>query len=452
MTKRPRYRLLAHLAFLATGLLVPLLAIAPLVSPRTEAAEQVTQAATTPIYLPLVSKAPAVPPGTALPPELLGKPMAVDGNAPAYVEGTIYNSTKELAVWIPPNRQVVRGILFMNGTASRPSPGDLDWRIGVAQQRMLAMRQLASLWGFGLVTGTFWGQKDEVQRLNAAIQELATTTGHRELVHAPMVIVGGSRFGGLCRDQAAKAFSGRIIACVIEVFWPSATTTSNIGIPTMVIAGERDHGQEIIDSVRSIRREGSLISAVMLWGIGHNCDRCKDVTWPYLDQVIRHRVPADADPRNGPVALRPYVEDQGYLGDFETWASIASYQTYSKDKRTAAWLPNHYSAAIWRNFTVKTPSVRITEPTSPYQWANGFTQKPSSRRASEPITLVAEIKAPVSGELSFYDGDVFLGKGTVSADGKKVTLANVQLAPGMHSIVVMNGSVPVSWPAGIILL
>ena len=84
-------------------------------------------------------------------------------------------------------------------------------------------------------------------------------------------------------------------------------------------------------------------------------------TWPLVFSFLRHtfaaRVPADADPREGPVTLNALSPESGYLG--QNWdvakggyqdLPIAPYADFTGDKSTASWLVNAAYAADWQAF------------------------------------------------------------------------------------------------------
>lgn len=432
------------------GRALPLLAVA-LLSVALAPAGAAPTADPIRLYLPLLSAPEPLP--AALPPEQLGTPLPVGSNPPAFFADQIGEPGGKLAIWLPPGREVLRGIFFANGSALKPNPADPVWRNEVAQQRLLAARQLASLWGFAFVAGDVWDLPQPSQHLDAALRHWATATGHPELAHAPLVIDGGSRFGGFCRGEAARHFTGRILACTVIVAGAGKVTDDNRAIPSLVILGEQDRGLETISgSVLPARQAGALIAGAVIWGKGHVCDRCQDLTWPYYDRLIRMRLAHDADPRGGPVPLGELAEGRGYVGSMASWTGPWAYDDAPADPRGLAWLPDRATAMLWRAFALNSPPARITKPTSPYSWSNGFSQEPSSMRASEIFTVEASITAPVTGPLTFYNGERPIGVGTLSADGKRLTLAGVRLEPGMHSLFVMGEAGPVSWPAGLIVL
>lgn len=84
-------------------------------------------------------------------------------------------------------------------------------------------------------------------------------------------------------------------------------------------------------------------------------------TWPLVFSFLRHtfaaRVPADGDPRKGPVKLATLSPESGYLG--QDWDSakggyqtltIAPLASFPGDKTTASWLINAAYAADWQAF------------------------------------------------------------------------------------------------------
>lgn len=426
-----------------------LLAVALLLTTLAPAGARTAE--TNAVFLPLIGN--EAPPGGALPPERLGTPLPVSTNQPAFFADQIAEPGGVLAFWAPPGWKVLRGILFANGTPNRPSPSETASRNEAAQQRILALRQLASLWGFALVTGGVLELAQPAQYLDGALQHWATTLGHPELAYAPLAIEGTARYGGFCRNEAARLFKGRLLACSVVVAGAGPTTDENRDIPTLVVVGELDRGQSIISSsVLPARQAGSLIAGAMMWDVDRRCERCQDLTWPYLDRVIQLRLPPDANPRAGPVALRELFEAEGHLGSMSWWTGPWASAEVPADPHNLAWLPDLATARIWRAFVVETPRLGMVAPTSSYRWGAGFAQVPSSLRATESLTLEATISRPIAGSLTFYDGDQPLGVGTPSLDGSRLTLGNVRLKPGMHSLFVMSETGPVSWPAGLIVL
>jgi hypothetical protein len=418
---------------------------------------------TTRVYLPQLSdgKIPFSF-GVALPRELLGAKRPLPGSGPL-LEGTLLNSTGDLALWIPPNAQPVRGILFRNGTGSNINPADPDWRNDVAQNREQAARQIASLWGFAYLSGAVWTEANrssymqQEALLHSALEEFAQRTGRAELRYAPLIISGGSRFSAFGPQYAAR-HPARVIAYDVVNGGNSVVAP---GVPGMMFLGSEDgSAAQVGGSFARDRAQGALLAVALIWGAGHVCDRCVDLEWAFFDAMVRARLPADADPRGGPVALIPLAEESGWLGNVSDWSTIAPYAEYQGDRRAAAWFPSRGLALLWQGFMLKQPPATLTWPTQPYRWSDGFTQepapnfgrKPRDLRASLPLEIVATIGQPSGGALSVYTLAGELGAAALSPDGKQAALRGARLDPGLHAFVVVRDGRAASYPAGLVLL
>ena len=397
--------------------------------------------------------------GNALPVEQLGakRPISDDPtSAPdTLFENTIFDATKNLAVWLPPGREV-RGLLLLNGTPNAPNVDDIKqgkkWRGEQAQDVQLAARQLASLWDFGLVTGTTWTDEnrsrfdDQVKLFEDALSAFEAKTGQRGLASLPVAIQGGSRFAGFGPTYAQKR-PERVIAYVVEVAGTPVPTAASKGIPGLMIPGSSDGGAEKVTSgFYPARTAGASLAVAMNWRTGHECASCRDIAWPFFDHVIRARMREKGAP------LAPPDEGAAWFGNTETWTFVQSATNYAGDRARASWLPDHFIANVWRNYTLEKPSAAFTSPTQPYKWGGGFAQKPSAARASDVFTLTATLTDAPTGDLTFYDGDVRLGVAERSADGKSASLANIRLVQGLHSFLVMSDTRPLSRPAGMLVL
>lgn len=403
--------------------------------------------------------------GSPLPVEQLGTPRAIPDDpaqAPdSLFEDTIFDPSKNLTIWVPPGREL-RGILLLNGTPTAPSPDDIaqgkKWRGEQAQQVQMAARQMASMWNFALVSGTTWTDAnrshfdEQVKLFEDALASFATQTGHDELTWLPVAIQGGSRFSGFGPGYA-QTRPERVIAYVMEVSGAPMPSEESKPIPGLIIPGSDDAGQQKVDSgFFRQRAAGARLAAAMNWGEEHECGSCRDLSWPFLDQVIRLRVPESVDAAGGSVSLLPIQESSGWLGDTHLWSIVYPFADYVGVTNEASWLPSRYAANVWRNYTLYSPVVTFTSPAAPYKWGGGFAQDPSTRSAADPLTIEASVGGAFEGTLKFFDGDVELGEAMISPDGKKATLANVKLEPGLHVFLALSNNRPLSRPAGLLLL
>jgi dienelactone hydrolase len=208
----------------------------------------------------------------------------------------------------------------------------------------------------------FWPRSLLYERLNA----FAEKSGHPELAHAPLFLFGHSNGTGFSAIFPA-AESGRVWGwvsmrpgTVFQVYQPGAAQ-----IPGLVIFGEDDQffarpsKVESVAVVQAMRKNcGALWNCVVEPKTGHVPG---EATWPIFFSFLRHtfaaRVPADADPRQGPVKLISLREEVGYLG--QNWDAVqgcyqtlplAPFASFSGDKAVASWLLNAEYAADWQKF------------------------------------------------------------------------------------------------------
>ena len=83
----------------------------------------------------------------------------------------------------------------------------------------------------------------------------------------------------------------------------------------------------------------------------------RPLVFSFLRHTFAARVPADADPRQGPVKLNTLAVENGHLG--QNWdlikgghqdLSTASFSEFPGEKSTASWLVNAAYAADWQSF------------------------------------------------------------------------------------------------------
>jgi hypothetical protein len=82
-----------------------------------------------------------------------------------------------------------------------------------------------------------------------------------------------------------------------------------------------------------------------------------------LRAIAAARLPADADPTKGPVKLSPIKLEDGWLGNRDsvkgTFAEVASWKDYSKEREVATWFPNRAAADTWRAWQTKESPVEL---------------------------------------------------------------------------------------------
>ena len=261
-------------------------------------------------------------------------------------------------LWIPQGLSVVNGIVVMSGHGS----GESLFRR--ADMRSLAKDMNLALFKFvgNPMQRGFWPRSLLFERLTA----FGAKSGHSELEHAPLFLYGHSNGTGFSavfpayEPQRVWGWVSMRPGITFQVYQPGAAQ-----VPGLVIFGEDDHflarpsREENLAVVPTLRKKhGALWNIAVEPKTGHGPG---EETWPLVFTFLRHtfaaRVPADADPRKGPVKLNTLATQNGHLG--QNWDAakggyqelfIAPFATFTGDKSTASWLVNAAYAADWQAF------------------------------------------------------------------------------------------------------
>lgn len=265
-------------------------------------------------------------------------------------------------LWIPEGVEFVKGVVAISGHGSGEAlyghPSLAPALREIARELRLAVFKFV---GNPMQRG-FWPKSLLYQRLAAFGGEC----GHPELPHAPLFLYGHSNGTGFSAIFPATE-SDRVWAWVsmrpgttFQVYQPGAARA-----PGLVIFGEDDpffarpSKEENLAVVTRMReKQNALWNFAVEPKTGHGPG---EKTWPLVFSFLRHtfaaRVPADADPRRGPVALHALSPESGWLG--QNWdAAKGGYQElpiapkagFPGDKTTASWLIDAAYAADWQAF------------------------------------------------------------------------------------------------------
>lgn len=261
-------------------------------------------------------------------------------------------------LWVPDGVAVVKGVVVLSGHGSgEPLFKRADLRT-LATELELALFKFT---GNPMQRG-FWPRTLLFERLKAFGEQ----SGHPELAHAPLFLYGHSNGTGFStvfpsyRPERVWGWVSMRPGITFQVYQPGAAQ-----VPGLVIFGEDDHflarpsREENLAVVPALRKNHHA-----LWNIavepktGHGPG---EKTWPLVFSFLRHtfaaRVPADVDPRQGPVKLNALDIEQGHLGG--NWDSarggyqqlpVAPYAEFTGDKSAASWLVNAGYAADWQAF------------------------------------------------------------------------------------------------------
>ena len=274
-------------------------------------------------------------------------------------------------------------------------------------------------------------------------------------MYAPYAATGFSAGGGYTR-QLMKADPDRVIAGVVvgsTMKLRGELTDDHRQVPMCVINGELEHapgeGPGMANSLEPVlaehRPKGARWGWMAVQGVGHEFAGQEVLAMPMLDAAVRLRYPADADPRKGPVKLKPVGLASGWVADNTTWRSgltlITPATKFKGDVAKSSWLLNEEIAFIYRAYSTLDWPLRITSPSR--DAARDEVHGPGSA-----VTInVDASKFAGWTKLEWYDGAKKLG--TVTQGPTQFTVTN--LTSGYHVFSVLGtdatGAVRTSNPA-----
>lgn len=229
----------------------------------------------------------------------------------------------------------------------------------------------------------------------------------------------------------------RTIACVpvcLEV-GPSSPATRQI--PTLTVFGDKDGSQleKLLQKLPAERREEARWAIAVQWGRGHEFGQANNLSFVFLDDVIRARLPDQAE-TTVETPLKPFPLTNGWLSGPIEWVKnkptftappAMPYDRFDGERSSAVWLPSGRVASVWQAFVSASREVQIVEPTG-----LGDGQKFSTHSADRPLKVVAKIVGDKPGSVEVWNGDIRLA--TISAEPWETKVG--PLTPGIHSIIV----------------
>lgn len=295
--------------------------------------------------------------------------------------------------------------------------------------------------------------------LDAALAQFAREHNRPELLHAPFVGTGHSA-GGMCTSVLLKT-PERTLTNMVSCGWvmdPSKNNDAANAAPYLATIGAIPDAFKMIPTIQSnydpARAKGLAWGLGFMWGCAHDFGNSATLFIPWMEAITEMRLPADADPRKGPVTLREVKVEEGWLGDRSTWESafpaVAPYAQFKGDKQTAIWLPNRKVTYVWRAFQAKDPAVQLEAATSDGDVRlAAYSPKQSREMMIDPgldvtLSLSGKVKS-----VEFFDGDQSLGK----TDGKP--LAWKRPTQGAHPVFAVfettDGQTATTSPALIVI-
>lgn len=330
----------------------------------------------------------------------------------------------ELAIFIPDGVKTIRGAV-MN-----------PFHLKSVEQRH--WQEACRVWGFALIGANYFSvNKNELApTLQAALDDFAKKSGHKELSHIPFCFVGMSAGGGMSREFAAQ-MPERTIAVAPVCLEVSPDLEQLRPIPFLNVFGEKDGGQMKLhlEKLPIARGAGAQWGIAVQWGRRHEFAQANNLVVPFFEDVIHQRLPDDADATGGVVKLKPSPAGEAWLGDVSNWAARSRFGLIApaRDNKTipaeASWLPSARVAATWQSFVSADGALIISEP------AGLGDKQPFVLHDDKPIRVVVDAK-DANGAVALYDGDKRL------AEKEKAPFEfEIQLKPGAHPLFATTGKV-----------
>ena len=301
----------------------------------------------------------------------------------------------------PQNTAVIKGLFIFVFHGAGQDFAEYD------EMRALATQISCAVVGFDKFYGYPGNAEVPSSVLSNALKELAAVSAHPEVAHAPIFTFGHSNGTAFSAGFASKE-PDRIFGWMAfkSAYGAQFSFPSIYRMPGLIISGETDESyfSDQLATVRHLRHEHhALMHMIVEPGVGHGPRKPSSYTilMAFMKTAFQVRVPADADPRQGPVKLIELQESQGWLGqtldgarvkpaldvkrdweqpiDVRRMLEIAPYADYPGDKGYASWLPTEEYARKWQQFCMQGNLPQWSEalpPAPPSRWRS------ASRRRS----------------------------------------------------------------------
>ncbi len=326
----------------------------------------------------------------------------------------VSTANQHFHLWVPEHTPVVKGLLafVFHGCGQEFAEN--------ASLRALAAELACAVVGFDKT----YGYPGHVQRgvpsdvLLKALAELATAAGRPEVEHAPILTFGHSNATMFAAGFASQE-PQRTIAWIAfkSAFGGQFSLPEIYRIPGAVLSGEDDeqYFSDQLATVRKLRHQHrALLHMIVEPGGGHGPmgQASYTILLAFIKTAFHARVPAAADPRQGPVKLIDLAEASGWLGQTldgvrvkpsldtkRTWEQpvdprrrleIAPYADYPGDHGFASWFPTEEYARKWQQFcqNANLPEWAETWPPRTTTLEEWFAQAQRLEKSDPPAAIV----------------------------------------------------------------
>jgi len=396
--------------------------------------------------------------------------VAVVGALPAAAVGMreVWLGSPLMYGWVPEDAEAIRGVLIFNGSRAE------EWREAAAHWDFAILVINTDKYGVNMPDDAEHAPLKKRHAIfesvvREGLERLGGRTGHPEINHAPLVTEGFSRYSGsapaimtLFPDRALGYMNGHSGGGGGDDF-------TNKHVPSMGMQCEWENifsggdKEQLLDSWWK-REPGSLGMMAIHWRAYHNPNAAPDLGIIFVDELIKARIPADWDPKQGPAKLNPVDHDAGWLGSHKGWntptadifkqndqnAHIAPVAQFQGDPTRASWLLSERMAWAWRAFSSRFPKVSLVEPGYP---SVGYYSNPSPPavghreagvRAGRPFTVTVQAHTEDVTQVELFIDTRSVGEagpwegGQAALGSSRDALASAQVpidTPGVHALM-----------------
>lgn len=299
---------------------------------------------------------------------------------------------------------------------AEPIRGILLWGNGAgsderARAHDLELVALADQLGFAVAATSHWGNFADPIELNAfesLLTQLAASSSHPELAHAPILPLGMSN-GGQMSYALNALLPNRIIAFAANkggVYNTDSPPTTALTTPGLLVSGGADEAYRH-DAITGLFNTNRPRGARWAWaeeeGVTHEIADSMELILPFAEEMARTRYPDSLRPTaTSAPTLRPLAEADGWLVTRDSHltglADIRLYAEFSGNRNQAGWLPSRRIAYIYRAFAShdKASPTAVLAPA----W-------PTVERGTRLTYTIAPTDASWT-RIDYYDGDTLL--------------------------------------------
>jgi hypothetical protein len=266
-------------------------------------------------------------------------------------------------LWYPDELKIIKGIAVIvpgSNSDGRGQVSDTIWQ-EFAQKHGFAL--LGCWYKDYETTDTFIEKyanvsKGSGQALIDVINKFSITSGHSELLKAPLILWGASA-GGQFNYEFVCWRPERVIAFIVNkggIYYTALAPQEARTVPGILFIGEKDleARNDIIKGLFSMnRRAGALWIYAPEPEVGHEFVQSKKLAIIFFDEIIPLRF-SDNFQYDDNKTLKILKESDGLIGDHKNH-TISLASEIKKYDYPVSWFPSRITAEAWINFITRQP-------------------------------------------------------------------------------------------------